>query len=945
MTPEMTEDFSPGGTDAVAVIGMAGRFPGAQDVAELWRNLRGGVESIRSFTPEELIAAGSDPDLVARPDYVPAAALLEDGAAFDAAFFGLNRRQAEILDPQHRLFLECAVAALEDAGYDPSAHPGAIGLYGGAGWTTYLSRNLLPRPELREALGTYQLVLSNDKDFLCTRVAYHLNLRGPCLTVQTACSTSLVAVHLACQALLNGECDLALAGGVSMSSPLPHGYLYQEGGILSPDGHCRAFDARARGTVGGQGVGLVVLKSLRDAVADGDHVRAVIRGSAVNNDGWQKAGYTAPSLERQREVVKEALGIAGVDAATVSYVEAHGTGTELGDPIEVAALTEAFRATTDGVGFCALGSIKTNLGHLDAAAGVASLIKTVLALEHGEIPPSLHYESANSRIDFAASPFYVNARLAPWPRGASPRRAGVSSAGIGGTNAHLVVEEAPAREPGSPGRAWQLLTLSARSAPALERATARLARHLKRHPGEMLADVAYTLRVGRRDFEERRFAVCRDGADAVAVLTAPGSPRAVAARRPDGEPAVVFLFPGQGAQRIGMGRELYASEAVFRRELDHCAEVLLSEIGPEIGRDLRQALYPALTTPGSEAEIDRTDIAQSALFAVEYALARLWQSWGIEPRAMIGHSVGEYVAACLAGVFRLEDALRLVAVRSRLLAALPGGVMLAVSLPAAELAPLLGPELDLAAINAPARSVAAGPEAAIAGLEARLAGRRVACRRLRTSHAFHSAAVEPAMTAFAQEVARVERQAPRIPFLSNVTGSWITATQATDPEYWSRHLRLPVRFADGLRELAGQVPRVLLEVGPGKTLGTLARQGDAATGARVVASLPDPGAQGEMQSLLTAAGELWLTGVPLDGAAFQAGERRFRVPLPTYPFERRPYWIEPPPSAPPAATPAVPEPAAGDLLETLGQQLATLSRELQQARAGAVSHPAGELDA
>jgi phthiocerol/phenolphthiocerol synthesis type-I polyketide synthase E len=912
-----TIDLAPrsGDLEAIAVIGMAGRFPGAQDLDEFWRNLRGGVESIRFFNHEELIAAGAAPELVARPDFVPAGGMLDDGECFDAAFFGLNRRQAETLDPQHRLFLECAVAALEDAGYDPASYPGAIGLYGGASWTTYLWRNLLARPEIGEALGTYQLVLANDKDFLATRVAYQLNLRGPCLTVQAACSTSLVAVHLASQALLNGECDLAMAGGVSMSWPRPHGYLYLEGGILSPDGHCRAFDARARGTVGGQGVGMVVLKRLADALADRDSIHAVLRGSAINNDGSLKVGFTAPSVERQRDVVKEALGIAGLDAGTVSYVEAHGTGTELGDPIEVAALTEAFRTTTDAVGFCALGSVKTNIGHLDAAAGIAGLIKTVLALEHGEIPPSLYFETPNPRIDFAASPFYVSARLAPWPRGATPRRAGVSSSGIGGTNVHVVVEEAPAPAPAAPARPWQLLTLSARSAPALELATARLARHLRRCPPGALPDVAYTLRVGRRDFENRRFAVCRDCADAVTVLSTPGSRRAVAGRVLGSAPAVVFLFPGQGAQRAGMGREVYAAEALFRREVDRCAEIL----APEMGCDLRPILYPPASSSDAAGRIEQTDFAQPALFVVEYALARLWQSWGVEPRAMIGHSIGEYAAACLAGVFELADALHLVAARGRLLRALPVGVMLAVPLPSAEVETLLDSGLELAAINAPARCVVAGGERQIAVLENRLAERGSTSQRLRTSRGFHSALVEPAMAALAAEVRRVERRPPRIPFLSNVTGTWITAAQAVDPEYWSLQMRLPVRFADGLRELAGHTPRVLLEVGPGKTLTTLARQqGDGAVGATAIASLSDSLPAGEeLAALLGAAGRLWLAGVALQGAALHTGYRRGRVHLPTYPFARRPYWIEPP--APP---PPVPKAAAvSGLIPTLPSEI------------------------
>ncbi len=906
--------------DAVAVVGMAGRFPGARDLGELWRNLRGGVESVRFFSNEELVAGGVDGALAARPDYVPAAALLEEGEWFDARFFGMNRRQAEILDPQHRLFLECAVEVLEDAGHSPAGFGGTIGLYGGASWSPYLATNLLPNRELREALGTQVLVLANDKDFLATRVAHLLDLRGPCVTVQTACSTSLVAVHLACQALLGGECDLALAGGVSMSWPRPHGYVHKEGGILSPDGHCRAFDALARGTVPGQGVGLVALRRLADALADGDTIRAVLRGSAVNNDGAQKSGFTSPSADRQREVIAEALAVADVGAATVGYVEAHGTGTELGDPIEFAALVEAFRAATGAAGFCALGSVKTNFGHLDAAAGIAGLIKTVLALQHGEIPPSLHFRTPNPHLDLAGSPFYVNTRLVAWPRGAAPRRAGVSSFGIGGTNAHVVLEEAPAARIAAPrAGGWQLLTLSARTAPALERAAARLARHLRRRPPGDLADIAYTLRVGRRDFAHRCCAVCWDTADAAAVLTSPGSARALAGRPAESPPPVVFLFPGQGAQRAAMGRELYEREALFRREVDRCAGIL----APEIGCDLLSVLYPA---GGRGEPLDRTDLLQPALFVVEYALARLWQGWGIEPRAMLGHSLGEYVAACIAGVFSLEDALRLVAARGRLLQALPAGAMLAVPLPAAEVAPLLGPRLDLAAINAPARSVVAGPAADVGALEASLAARGVAARRLPTSHAFHCAGVEPAMPALAALVAGIERQPPGIPFLSNLTGTWITAAEAVSPDYWSRHLRAPVLFADCVSQLASLGPHaMLLEVGPGDVLGNLARRvvsARGATGATVataagittVASLaggPANAAEGaEVAALLTAAGRLWLAGLPLADAAVRGAERRRRVPLPTYPFERRPYWIEPPAAPPASVALSPPEPFA-----------------------------------
>jgi phthiocerol/phenolphthiocerol synthesis type-I polyketide synthase E len=899
----------------IAVVGMSGSFPKARDLDRFWANLRDGVEGVTFFSDAELRAAGVEEALLAHPDYVKAGSLLDGVEDFDAPFFGYSARDAEILDPQQRLFLEHSWAALENAGHSPGTYPGLIGVYAGVAWNTYLLTQLATHPELFARGGGFQVFISNDKDFMPTRASYKLNLKGPSLIVQTSCSTSLVAIHLASLSLLNYECDMALAGGVTVKVPQVEGYFYQEGGLASPDGHCRAFDARAAGTIFGSGVGVVVLKRLADALADGDRVRAVIRGSAVNNDGSVKVSYTAPSVFGQAEVVAAAQAVSGIDPATVQYVETHGTGTALGDPIEVAALTKVFAAATDRKGFCALGSVKSNIGHLDAAAGVAGFIKTVLALEHRQIPPSLHFESPNPTIDFAASPFHVAARLADWPAGADgPRRAGVSSFGVGGTNAHLILEEAPPPLATSASRPAQLLLLSARTLAALEESTARLADRLEADPALPLPDVAYTLAAGRTVFRHRRALVARDTAEAVGLLRGldPARVLTVADSQEPRKRPVVFLFPGQGAQFPGMGEELYRKEAVFREEVDRCSELLL----PHLGLDLRAALYPSGTGETGEAErrLEQTRLAQPALFTVEYALARLYLSWGIEPQALLGHSIGEWVAATLAGVFALPDALALVAARGRLMQEQPGGAMLAVPLAEAELLPLLGPRLGIAAVNEPQRTVVSGPVEAIEDLARLLAGRGIEGRRLHTSHAFHSAMMDPVLAPFAAEVRRVPRSAPSIPFLSNVSGTWIGVGEAEDPAYWTRQLRSPVRFASAVAELAADPERVLLEVGPGRNLATLARR--QAERLTVLSSLRHPGeanvastAGGDLEPVLAALGRLWLSGVEIDWRRFYAGERRQRVPLPTYPFERQRYWISAArrPETPSAA-PAAPAP-------------------------------------
>lgn len=879
----------------IAIIGMAGRFPGADDVETFWRNLRDGVESITLFDDNELhdISATQRDD----PLFVRAGAKLEGVDLFDASFFGYTPREAAEMDPQHRLFLETAWQALEDAGYDASTYRDPIGVYAGCGVNTYLLLNLLSSghfSDMQDISSLQGLMNGNNKDSMTTTVSYKLNLRGPGITVQTACSTSLAAIHVACRGLLNHEADMAIAGGVWVNLLHEGGYRYQPGAILSPDGHCRAFDAQAAGTVIGSGVGIVVLKRLVDAVADGDTIHAVVKGSAINNDGSAKVGYTAPSVEGQAEVILAAQAIAGVSADTISYVEAHGTGTTMGDPIEVAALTQAFRESTERRGFCGIGSVKTNVGHLDAAAGVAGLIKTVLALEHQTLPPSLNFERPNPQIDFSTSPFYVNAVGKSWPSGATPRRAGVSSFGIGGTNVHVVLEEAPPTRPSGPSRDWQLLAFSARSSNALETMAVRLRDQLQMHPEVPLADVAYTLQSGRKYFSQRAIALCRDNEDAGNLLGNRDVERFLTRQVTFENPPVAFLFPGQGAQHVDMARDLYQNEPVFRRELDHCLDLLK----PHLDFDLLTLLYPGPNEADqavSSVRLAQTEATQPALFVIEYSLARLWMSWGILPTAMIGHSIGEYVAACLADVFSLEDALRLVAMRGRLLQQMDAGAMLAVMLPEAEIKAYLNASCDLAAVNGPELCVLSGSLTAIEAVEGTLKDKDIASRRLHVSHAFHSAMIEPMLPSFVDMVRTIGSRQPKIPFLSNLSGNWITPQEATDPNYWGRHLRGTVRFGDGLRELLSNQARILLEVGPGETLSTLAkRHPDARAEQAILSSLPHPSkAHLAQRHFYLSLGKLWLSGAAIDWKSFYAEEQRCRVSLPTYPFERQSYWVKP----------------------------------------------------
>jgi acyl transferase domain-containing protein/thioesterase domain-containing protein len=873
----------------IAVIGMSGRFPQASNIQIFWENLKAGKECITFFSLDELKREGVSEAEALAENYVAAAGAVRDSTFFDAGFFAMTPREAELTDPQNRILLECAWEALEDAGHDPARFPGAIGVFAGKSMSEYLLFALTRAQQALQGMNLFQFFLGNDKDFLATQIAYKLDLRGPCLTVQTACSTSLAAVHLACQSLLSGESEMALAGGVSLRFPAGRGYFYERGGITSPDGHCRAFEARAQGTVPGSGAGIVVLRRLADALAAGDNVRAVIQGSALNNDGLQKVGYTAPSIAGQSEAIRAAYASAGVEPASIDYVETHGTGTSMGDPIEVAALREVFE-TQHRDAPCYLGAVKANIGHLDAAAGIAGLIKTVLSLEHGELPPTVHFQTPNPALCLDDKLFSVNTRLRPW-NSQRPRRAAVSSFGMGGANVHLVVDEAPKVDASASSRKWHVLPLSARSEAALEAAIENLERALTDGTEWSLPDMAFTLQNGRKSFSCRTAIVAASAEEAHQLLG-----DAVRERRwlaaPANEPGVVFMFPGQGTQHVNMGRELREEYKVFRDALDGCLEIA----SEQAGCNLFEIIYPAhgAVLDEVEANLRNTAVAQPALFAIEYALAKLWMSWGVMPQAMIGHSIGEYVAACLAGVMDWERATELVAWRGQLMAELPPGAMLAVTLPEEEAGRYLDEEISLAAVNTPRAVVFSGPQSAIGRMEEKFRMRETVCRRLQTSHAFHSRMMEPAMKEFERRMARIPLRPPRIPYISCVTGRWITAEEATSSGYWAAQLRQTVRFSDGLQTAAQHGPSILLEAGVGSALSGMARQSlhnSPSAALSVLSGLPAAEQGRESRSVVETLGKLWMHGINPRWKELSAGESRLRVALPTYPFERKKYSL------------------------------------------------------
>lgn len=893
----------------IAIIGMAGRFPKAMDTEAFWRNLKAGVECVSFFDDEEL-EVSLPPEVLGDPAYVKAGGVIEEIEMFDADFFRISAHEAEWMDPQQRLFLECAWEAIEDAGYDLETYRNPVAVYAGANTNFYLLARL---DQLTKggAGNLFSILLANEKDFLATRVSYKLNLKGESITVQSSCSTSLVAVHLACQSLLSGQCDMALAGGVSTRVPQKTGYRYEEGMIASPDGRCRAFDHRAQGTLPGNGLGVVVLKRASEALHDGDNIHALIKGSAVNNDGRMKVGYTAPGVEGQSEVIAKALAMAGVEADTIGFVEAHGTGTMLGDPIEVEALTRAFRRHTQRRQFCALGSVKTNIGHLDNAAGIAGLIKAALALKNKTIPPSLHFERPNPAIDLDNSPFFVNTEAVDWLAGDHPRRAGVSSFGIGGTNAHVILEEPPAPVASDPSQPALLLTLSARTATATEKAAQRLARHLIERKEINLDDAVYTQNIGRQAFSHRIFIVAEGREDLTKKLESTRAADVVAV--PQGQkPKIAFMFPGQGALHVNTARELFETEPLFRQTLETCAGL----VEPLLKTNLLDLIYPpskqASNQTSAQAEESARKLRQPAwglpaLFSLEYALAQLWMSWGIKPQALIGHSFGEYAAACLAGVFSLADALGLAVARGRLMQELPPGAMCAARLSASEAPRFLNGALALASINSRASCVFAGPIAEIESLERRLTTEHIAFRRLDVMHAYHSETVDPLLEEITRLVEGTNRQLPSLPFISGLTGRWVGAQEVIAPSYWAEQMRHTVRFADGLDQLAAESFSVLIEVGPDQTLTPLARQHLGRDRLILPTQAPAQTESSDRAPILNSLGKIWQAGGEIDWAAFYEREKRHRAPLPTYPFERQRYWIETVGRGIPAPTRAVDE--------------------------------------
>jgi acyl transferase domain-containing protein len=869
----------------IAVVGMAGRFANADNIDQYWQNLKNGVESVAFLTEAEMDSAGISKEMRDNPHFVPCkGGVVHNREYFDAVFFKYLPNEAELLSPQTRIFHECVWEALENAGYGGEDNKGTFGIYAGAS-SNFLWEALVELSAGESGIGKLQSSILSANEFLCSQTSYKLNLTGPSVYVQTACSTSLVAINHACRALLTGECRVALAGGVSMGL-IESGYMYEEGMISSKDGHVRTFDSAATGAVNGEGVGVVVLKLLKNALKDGDQIHAVIKGAYSNNDGDEKVGFTAPGVNGQAKVIASSLRMAGVEPESISYIEAHGTATALGDVTEMEALKLAFN--TKKQQYCAIGSVKTNMGHLDAAAGVAGFIKTVLSLKHKQIPPSLHYQNPNPQIDFVNSPFYVNTTLCDWTNEEYPLRAGVSSFGIGGTNAHVILEEAPEREAAAPGREDQLLLLSAKTPAALDQMTVNLANWLKENTTANLADIAYTLQVGRKGFPFRRKISCTNIEEAIAILSDKDS-RKIQTHKVSGEKKqVVFMFSGLGAQYTNMCRDLYDTEPLFQQEMDACF-ALLKKI---TGRDIQPILYPGTADTAPSNQVHDIDLGQYLVFVIEYALAKLLMAWGIKPYAIIGYSFGEYVAACISGVFSVEDALNIIHKRGELIKALPAGVMLSVPLTKTEVAPLLNGQLSLAIDNGTS-CIVSGPEAAIAAVETTMKTRRLMSMRLEATRAVHSQMMEPAMQELEDYIRTILLQKPVIPYISNVTGDWIQEADATDPAYWTKHLRHTVQFFSGVKKLLEKDRLVYMEIGPGSDISVLVNRELELAGVKEMAiNIVKPGSSTvkDTKYLVNKLGQLWLYGVPVDWSAYHKPAQRYRVSLPGYPFERAKYW-------------------------------------------------------
>ena len=891
----------------IAIVGMAARLPGAPNIAAFWSNLCAGIDSVRDISEEELQLSGIHPSIWNRENYVRKAAFPGNVEFFDAHFFGFAPGEAAIIDPQHRLLLECAHEALEDAGQDPNRFPGSIAVFAGCALNTYLLTHLMGFPDLLHKIDMVQLNLASSPDFLATRISYKLGLKGVSHTVQCACSTSLVAIHLACQSLLTGESDMALAGGAALNFHLRHGYSQVTGGMFSARGTCRAFDNEADGTVFGNGAGMVVLKRYEDASRDRDQIYAIVKGSAVNNDGASKVGYTAPSVEGQSLVIAEAISNAGISPADIGYVETHGTGTPLGDPIEIEALARAYPIGTGNGHCCLIGSVKTNIGHLDCAAGVTGFIKTAQILKHGRIPPSLHFETPNPHIPFDGTPFQVNTELRDWLDLRPRRLASVSAFGVGGTNAHVVLEAASPSGSDRPFEASHLLLHSALTEPALDGMVAQMNAHLVGLGPGAIGDAAFTLATGRRQFPWRHAQV---------ITATPGSGfEIVATHRSSGNapaapPPLIFMFPGQGSQNLTMGQELYKTEPVFRETFETCLDLL----SPHMDRDPRTLTHMSAPVADRERLLQSTEYAQPLLFAFEYALARLWISWGVKPELMIGHSLGEYVAACIGGTLGLEDALKLISLRGQLMQTTEPGAMLSVPFGAAEAASFTGEAISLAAVNSPSQCVFSGSESAIESLHQRLEADGIHARRLAVSRAFHSSLMDPILERFHECLKTISLNPPQMPWMSNLTGAPITAAQAVDPAYWVDHLRSTVRFYDNMRDAQAGPYAIFLEVGPQRVLQQLASRLPLSTKNHIaISSISSE--MTEYVSLLSTLGALWIRGVPVDWSSVYEKKDRCRASLPTYPFERQRCWVERPGSgaiadsdtqAPHSETPRIP---------------------------------------
>ena len=877
----------------IAVIGMSCRFPGANNINEFWENLKNGVESIAFFSDEEMATLEIEPEFLGNPDFVKTkGGVLKDKEFFDAPFFGYTPKEAEIMDPQIRIFSECVWCALEDAGYDPGRYDGFIGLYAGAGESAYWQYLTFLSGKFKN-LGSLASGHLMNKDFISTQIAYKLNLKGPCFTVHTACSTSLTAIHLACQGILNYECNMALAGGVKISHRKWNGYIFEEGSINSPDGHCRAFDAKAKGTVSAEGAGVVLLKLLENAIADGDHIYAVVKGTAINNDGWRKVGYTAPSIDGQAEVIGMAQRTAEVEPETIGYIEAHGTGTELGDPVEIEALKLAFN--TDKKNFCGIGSLKTNIGHMDSAAGVGGFIKTVLALNYRLLPPSLHFETPNPRIDFKNSPFYVVAHLKEWtPTGNHPLRAGVSSFGFGGTNAHAILEEYQGAlfektAPWTPAKtSYYLLLFSAKTPATLEQQTGNLADYFRKNPQTNLADASYSLMMGRKHFEHRRMTVCKNSEDAVTLLSTPNSREVRTASLKKEEKKVVLMFSGHGSQYPNMGLDLYRHEPTFREEMDHCFHILATKTGLTI----KEFLYPE--EPGKKP--NEVLLSGPIKFAIEYSLAKLLIKWGVQPYALIGHSFGEYTAACLSGVFSLEDALNLVVLRGKLMEKTPPGLMLSVPLSEEELKPLLNADISISAVNSPSNCNVSGPVEVMEKFAKELNEKGHECLRLNFPRACHSQMMVPAAAEFAQNIAKIKPDEPGIPYISGLTGDWITGAEVADPGYWAKHMVETIRFSAGIKRLLENPNIIFVQAGCDSGLPLFAGKHLDGKTENVRINLLRNAKENvpDLYYFLNSTGILWLNGVHINGTESFSHEKPNRIPLPTYPFERKYYWIDDP---------------------------------------------------